>query len=298
MKPGIAMLSSESLRDTLGRYADLIRLDRPIGVFLLLWPALWALWVAGAGRPDWLVVAVFVLGTFLMRSAGCAVNDYADRHFDGHVARTCRRPVASGRVSPREALAVFAVLSLVSFGLVSLLNVTTILMSFVAVALAATYPFMKRYTHYPQAVLGAAFGWAVPMAFTALQEHVPVEGWVLFAATLVWAMVYDTMYAMVDREDDLKLGIKSTAIAFGRYDRFVIGLLQVVMLAMLAWVGSAAGRGWLFAAGLVTAGALFGYQQYLIRRREPAACFRAFLNNNYVGIAIFAGVAADYLLVP
>ena len=292
-----AMVTADiPLRERLSRYADLIRLDRPIGIFLLLWPALWALWIAGEGRPEWSVVLIFVLGTVLMRSAGCAVNDYADRHLDGHVARTCRRPLAEGRVSPREALAVFVVLSLIAFSLVLFLNRTTILMSFAAAALAATYPFMKRYTHLPQVVLGAAFGWAVPMAFTALRDSVPAEGWVLFAATLIWAVIYDTMYAMVDREDDLKVGIKSTAILFGRRDRLIIGLLQVSMLGLLAWVGASAGRGLWFFAGLCLATGLFVYQQYLIRGREPAACFRAFLNNNYVGLVLFAGLAVDYLV--
>lgn len=297
MKPGIATPEPVSFRERLSRYADLIRLDRPIGVLLLLWPALWALWMAGHGEPDWVAVAIFSVGTFLMRSAGCAVNDYADRHLDGHVARTCERPVASGRVSPGEALAVFAVLALLAFGLVLFLNLRTVLMSFVAIALAATYPFMKRYTHFPQVVLGAAFGWAVPMAFTALQERVPLEGWVLFGATVVWAVIYDTMYAMVDREDDLKVGIKSTAIAFGEHDRLVIGLLQVLMLVLLFWAGMTAGRGALFLAGLVVAACLFAYQLFLIRRQEPGACFRAFLNNNYVGAAIFCGLALDYLVI-
>ena len=298
MNPGLATSGSIPPRERLSRYADLIRLDRPIGVFLLLWPALWALWIAGDGRPDWLVVAVFVVGTFLMRSAGCAINDYADRDFDGHVARTCRRPVASGRVSPREALGVFMVLSVLAFGLVSLLNVKTILLSVPAVALAATYPFMKRYTHFPQVVLGAAFGWAVPMAFMALQNRAPVEAWLLFAATVVWAVVSDTMYAMVDRKDDLKVGIKSTAIAFGSRDRLVIGALQFVMLAMLVWVGLRAERGALYFAGLAVTGGLFLYQQYLIRERDPGSCFRAFLNNNYVGMSVFIGLFVDYLVFP
>jgi len=298
MKPGAAASPELPWRLRLGRYADLIRLDRPIGIFLLLWPALWALWIAGEGHPDWRVVMIFVLGTVLMRSAGCAVNDYADRHLDGHVARTCRRPVASGQVSPREAVGVFVVLSLLAFALVLLLNTQTILMSFVAVALAASYPFMKRYTHLPQVVLGAAFGWAVPMAFTALQDGVPSAAWVLFAATVVWAVIYDTMYAMVDREDDLKVGIKSTAILFGRHDRLIIGVLQVAMLAMLWWVGHSAGRGPVYLLGLAVAGGLFAYQQYLIRDRDTKACFRAFLDNNRVGMAIFVGLAADYLLYP
>lgn len=296
MKQPLAATSDDTLRDRLSHYADLVRLDRPIGIFLLLWPALWALWIAGNGHPPWSVVLIFVLGTALMRSAGCAVNDYADRHLDGFVSRTCRRPLAEGRVSPREALGVFVVLSLIAFALVLFLNAKTVMMSFAAAALAATYPFMKRYTHLPQVVLGAAFGWAVPMAFTALQNRVPAEGWVLFIATVVWAVIYDTMYAMVDREDDLKVGIKSTAILFGRFDRLIIGLLQVLMIVLLWWVGDAAARGAAFFLALAVAAGLFGYHQYLIREREPAACFKAFLNNNHVGLVLFVGLAVDYLI--
>ena len=282
--------------DRLSLYAELIRLNRPIGIFLLLWPGLWALWIAGAGQPTWWVVLIFLAGTALMRSAGCAINDYADRDFDGHVARTHQRPIASGRVSPREALMVFVVLSLLAFVLVLFLNSTTILMSFVAVALAGVYPFMKRYTHMPQLVLGMAFGWAVPMAFTALQERVPPVAWLLFAAAVIWALIYDTMYAMVDREDDRRIGIKSTAILFGRQDRLIIGLLQILMLALLAGAGLLAGLGLFYWLGLVTAGLLFVYQQWLISEREPARCFRAFLNNNWFGMSVFIGIAIDYYL--
>ena len=280
----------------LRNYWKLVRADRPIGAFLLLWPALWALWFAGAGRPTWWVVAIFVLGTFLMRSAGCAINDFADRHVDGRVERTAQRPLAIGAVSPREALGVFVVLSLVSFALVLLLNRLTILHSFVAVALAAVYPFMKRYTHLPQLVLGAAFGWAVPMAFTALQEQVPPLGWLLFAATVLWALIYDTMYAMVDREDDLKVGIKSTAILFGRFDRLIIGLAQAAMLGLLWYVGELGGRGLWWQLGLLAGAALFVWQQYLIRARERHACFQAFLNNNWFGLVLFAALFLDYLV--
>ena len=279
----------------LRNYWKLVRADRPIGAFLLLWPALWALWFAGAGRPTWWVVAIFVLGTFLMRSAGCAINDFADRHVDGRVERTAQRPLAIGAVSPREALGVFVVLSLVSFALVLLLNRLTILHSVVAVALAAVYPFMKRYTHLPQLVLGAAFGWAVPMAFTALQEQVPPLGWLLFAATVLWALIYDTMYAMVDREDDLKVGIKSTAILFGRFDRLIIGLAQAAMLGLLWYVGELGGRGLWWQLGLLAGAALFVWQQYLIRARERHACFQAFLNNNWFGLVLFAALFLDYL---
>lgn len=280
-----------------GHYWRLVRADRPIGIYLLLWPALWALWIAAAGVPPLPVLLVFVLGTALMRSAGCAINDYADREFDGHVERTAQRPLATGSVTPREALAVFVVLSLLAFALVLTLNSKTIAHSIVAVSLAALYPFTKRYTHFPQLVLGIAFGWAVPMAFTALQNEIPPVAWVLFGATVVWALIYDTMYAMVDRDDDLAVGIKSTAILFGRYDRLVIGCLQIVMLGMLSTAGVMAGRGPLFQLGLAAAAGLFLYQQWLIRDRQRAVCFRAFLNNHYVGMAIFAGLFLDYLIL-
>ena len=285
-----------SLRERLGRYAKLVRLDRPIGILLLLWPALWALWVAGDGQPRWEVVLIFMLGVVLMRSAGCAINDYADRHIDGRVARTRERPIAAGLVSPKEALGVFVVLSLLAFGLVLLLNWQTIAMSVVAVLLAASYPFMKRYTHLPQLVLGVAFGWAVPMAFTALTGEIPTVAWLLFAATAIWALVYDTEYAMVDREDDLKIGVKSTAILFGDHDRLIIGVFQVSMFVILILVGSALGLGVYYYLGLAGAGLAAMRQQFLIRHREPKGCFLAFLNNNYLGMVLFLGLAADYLL--
>jgi len=290
---------TEAVKDwriRLGHYWRLVRADRPIGIYLLLWPALWALWVAAEGIPPWWTLLVFVLGTALMRSAGCAINDYADRDFDGHVSRTAQRPLATGLVSPREALVVFVVLSLLAFALVLTLNTKTIAYSFVAMVLAASYPFMKRYTHMPQLVLGMAFGWAVPMAFTALQNQTPPVAWVMFAATVVWALIYDTMYAMVDREDDIKIGIKSTAILFGRFDRVVIGLLQALMLTLLWLVGDMAGRGILYQAALAAGAGLFVYHQWLIRRREPQACFRAFLNNHYFGMLVFLGLFGDYLL--
>jgi 4-hydroxybenzoate polyprenyltransferase len=283
-------------RTRLARYLDLVRADRPIGILLLLWPALWALWIAGVGNPPWGIVLIFLLGTAVMRSAGCAINDYADRGFDGHVARTCGRPVASGHVSPREALGVFAALSLVAFGLVLFLNRQTVLMSVVALALAASYPFTKRITHWPQLVLGLAFGWAVPMAFTAIQGTVPPVGWVLFVATVVWALIYDTEYAMVDRADDLKIGVKSTAILFGERDRLIIGLLQALMLALLAAAGWLAGRGATYYAGLGVGALLFARQQWMIRDREPKKCFRAFLDNNQFGMAVFFALLIDCLL--
>jgi 4-hydroxybenzoate polyprenyltransferase len=277
-----------------GAYWRLVRADRPIGIYLLLWPALWGLWIAAGGLPPPWILFVFVAGTVLMRSAGCAINDYADREFDGHVERTAQRPLATGQVSPREALGVFAVLSLLAFGLVLTLNPLTIAHSFVAVALAALYPFTKRYTHMPQLFLGLAFGWAIPMAFTAVQGAIPPVAWVLFTATVLWALIYDTMYAMVDREDDLAIGVKSSAILFGRFDRLVVGLLQVAMLALLWFAGEQAGRGLAYVGGLAVAAALFAYQQHLIRSRARAACFRAFLNNHLVGLTIFVGLVVDY----
>ncbi|MBM4041110.1 MAG: 4-hydroxybenzoate octaprenyltransferase [Planctomycetes bacterium] len=292
---GNAQAASVSLGERLRRYALLVRLHRPIGAFLLLWPALWALWLAGGGRPPWQVVAVFVLGGVLMRSAGCAINDFADRRFDGHVERTRARPLATGLVRPGEAVGVFVALSLAALGLALTLNWLTVALSLVAVGLTAIYPFTKRVTHFPQLVLGVTFGWAVPMAFTAVLGTLPVLAWWLFAATLVWVLVYDTEYSMVDRNDDAKIGIKSTAIFFGRYDRLLVGLLQAVLLAMLLGIGLAAGRGACYMGGLAAAAALALYQQLLIRRRERAGCFRAFLNNNYFGMVVFLGLLLDYL---
>jgi len=283
-------------RERLALYTKLVRLDRPIGIFLLMWPALWALWIAGEGDPPWGILLIFVAGVVLMRSAGCAINDFADRDFDGQVARTRGRPIAAGLIDPREALGVFLVLGLAAFALVLFLDWRAVALSVVALGLAVIYPFMKRYTHMPQLFLGAAFGWAVPMAFTAVVGSVPVLAWLLFSATVVWALVYDTQYAMVDREDDLKVGIKSTAILFGRYDRLIIGLLQVLLLGLLAYVGYLAGRGAWYAVGLIAAAVLAVHHQYLIRDREPATCFRAFLDNNYLGMVVFLGLVADYAL--
>jgi 4-hydroxybenzoate polyprenyltransferase len=283
-------------RERLALYAKLVRLDRPIGIFLLMWPALWALWIAGEGSPPWGVVLIFVAGVVLMRSAGCAINDFADRNLDGQVARTRERPIAAGLVSPKEAIGVFLVLSLISFLLVLFLNWRTIALSVVALALAVLYPFTKRYTHLPQLFLGAAFGWAVPMAFTAITGSVPPLAWLLFFATVVWALVYDTQYAMVDRDDDLKAGIKSTAILFGRYDRQIIGLLQLLFLVLLVYVGHLAERDGWYLGGLAVAAAFAAHHQFLIRDREPKACFQAFLDNNYLGMAVFIGLVADYAL--
>ena len=287
----------QDLRTRLTRYGYLARLHRPIGILLLLWPALWALWIAGNGRPDPKIVLIFILGVTLMRSAGCAINDFADRDFDGHVERTRERPLATGLIRPWEALMVFAVLALCAFLLVLLLNRETVLMSFVALPLAIVYPFVKRYTHLPQLVLGMAFGWAVPMAFMAVTGSVPAVGWLLFVAAVIWTLVYDTQYAMVDREDDLKIGIKSSAILFGRYDNLIVGLLQVVMLLLLFLVGMMAERGLFYQLGLLAGGGLFLYQQWLTRQRQPKACFDAFLNNNLFGLVIFIGLLLDYLIV-
>ena len=280
--------------ERLRQYALLMRLDRPIGSLLLLWPTLWALWIAGAGHPDSKVVVVFVAGVFLMRSAGCVINDYADRHVDPHVARTRARPLAAGRVTPREALWLFAVLCLAAFALVLTMNMLTILMSFGAVALAALYPFMKRYTHLPQVVLGMAFGWSIPMAFAAETGSVPPLAWLLFVANVLWTMAYDTMYGMVDRDDDIRIGVKSTAVLFGDADRVLIALLQGMALFALVLIGKQAGLGIYYHAGLAVAAALALYQLYLIRHRAGPACFKAFLNNNWFGAAVFAGLALDY----
>ena len=282
------------MMERLVQYALLARMHQPIGTLLLLWPTLWALWIAGAGEPDPAVVVVFVAGVFIMRSAGCVINDFADRKVDPHVRRTMNRPIASGKVTPREALGVFAALCLVALGLVLTLNRLAVMYSFAAVALAASYPFMKRWTHLPQVHLGVAFGWGIPMAFAALTGAVPALAWLLLTGVVAWAIAYDTMYAMVDREDDLRVGVKSSAILFGGADRFFVGASQVAVLAVLVLAGRQAGLGVFHDAATALSALLFLYQQHLIRDREPAACFKAFLNNNWVGALVFAGIVADY----
>jgi len=277
-------------------YALLVRLDRPIGNLLLLWPTLWALWIAGEGAPSVKNVVIFVLGVFVMRAAGCAINDFADRDFDPHVKRTTRRPLARRLIRPWEALMVFCLLSLLAFGLALLTNPLTIALSVPAILLAASYPFMKRFTHLPQLHLGAAFGWGIPMAFAAQTGTLPPVCWLLFIANIFWATIYDTMYAMVDRDDDVEIGVKSTAVLFGDADRFIVGILQVCFLLTLLLAGHRAGLGYGFVAGVLGAGALSIWQQYLIRGRERMACFRAFLNNNWLGAVVFAGILADYYL--
>ncbi|MEI8594421.1 4-hydroxybenzoate octaprenyltransferase [Photobacterium sp. Hal280] len=277
-------------------YWQLARMDRPIGSLLLMWPTLWALFLAADGMPDIKVLVVFVLGVFSMRAAGCVINDYADRHFDGHVKRTAQRPLPSGLISEREALGFFAVLSFVSFALVLTMNTLTIQLSVVGLLLAAAYPFMKRYTHLPQLVLGMAFGWAIPMAYAAQSGALPPVAWLLFIANILWTIAYDTQYAMVDRDDDLKIGIKSTAILFGRNDKRMIGLLQLGTLGLLIVVGMQMGLSQLYYWSLLGAAALFVYQQMLIRGREREPCFKAFLNNNYVGMLVWLGMAAGLML--
>jgi len=274
--------SGVSWLERLKLYAELIRLNRPISIYLLLWPTLWGLWFAASGIPDLKILIIFVLGVILMRSAGCAINDYADRDFDLHVARTKERPLTSGKIQAKEALLVFVVLALIAFLLVIQLNTTTILMSIVAVILAGTYPFMKRYHSFPQVHLGAAFAWAIPMAYTAITTEAPtLEAWLLFIATLLWTTAYDTQYGMVDIEDDLKIGIKSTAIFFGKYDNAIIGILHLLTLIILVIVGLMTDRGVSFYFGILVALSLATYQQVLTKDRKPEKCLQAFLNNHW-----------------
>ena len=288
-------MTAATLQTKLAAYGQLMRLHRPIGTLLLLWPTLWALWIAGDGQPPWAVVAIFTVGTLLMRSAGCVINDYADREFDPYVQRTAQRPLAAGTVRPGEAVALFVVLCLVAFGLVLTLNRLTIYLALVGAVLAATYPFFKRFTHMPQAYLGIAFGWGIPMAFAAVAGSVPAVAWLLLAANILWTVAYDTMYAMEDRPDDLQVGVRSTAILFGHWDRVIIGGLQLAALALMAWVGVRLGFGGWYAAGLAGAVAFGVYQQWLIRNRERGPCLRAFLNNQWLGGAVFAGIVLEYL---
>ncbi len=276
-------------------YATLMRVDRPIGTFLLLWPTLWAVWIAGQGRPDPHVLVVFLAGVFVMRSAGCVINDFADRGFDPHVERTRERPIAAGRVTPREALALFTMLCLMGLALVLTLDPGVLKWAVIGVAVAAVYPFMKRVTHLPQLWLGLAFSWGIPMAFVAQSGQVPASAWWLVAANVSWTVAYDTIYAMVDREDDLKVGVKSTAILFGRYDRAAVAMFQALTLILLGGIGVILELDGYFFAALIVAGLLMGYQQVLIKQRQPAACFRAFLNNAWVGAIVFVGLVLNYL---
>ena len=286
---------SAFIKDRFIQYWLLARFDKPIGILILLWPALWALWVASAGHPDPLVLTVICLGVVLMRAAGCVINDYADRDFDPHVERTNQRPIAAGKVSPKEGLWFFVILCLLAFGLVLWLNLFTIELSFMGAFLAASYPFMKRYTQLPQAYLGIAFGWAVPMSFSAQTDTIPPVAWIMYFAVLLWALVYDTMYAMVDKDDDLKIGVKSTAILFGAYDRHIMAVLQLIIISLLIIIGQMQGLGLPYYSGLFVATVLCVYQQKLIFHREKPLCFKAFLNSNWFGLVVFLGLFVDYL---
>jgi len=278
-------------------YAKLMRIDKPVGIWLLLWPMLWALWLAGDGHPDQGLFVVFMLGVFIMRSAGCVLNDYADRKIDPYVERTRTRPIASGAVSPAEALILFAALSLIAIGLATMLNRQAQLLAIVAAGLTVAYPFIKRYVSIPQFVLGAAFGWAVPMAFAAQTGETPQLAWLVFGVALIWAVIYDTFYAMVDREDDIKVGVKSTAILFGDVDLFVIAGLQSLMLLGLIFVGLRATLGFWYFAAVAIAACLMAYHLWLARDRQPAGCFAAFLHNHLIGLVVFIGIVLHYSFV-
>ncbi len=288
--------SAKQSMNKLALYFRLVRLDKPIGTLLLLWPTLGALWIASAGKPDWTVLLIFSLGTLLMRSAGCAVNDYADQDFDKFVKRTADRPITSGRISGKEALAVAAVLAMLSFALILPLNALTRHLSVAALMIAASYPYFKRFFAIPQAYLGIAFGFGIPMAFAAVQDQVPAVAWVMLLANVFWAVAYDTAYAMVDRDDDLKIGIKTSAITFGRYDVAAIMACYAIYLLLMLACGWQLGLGLAYLAGLAVAAAIALYHYTLIRTRERERCFYAFRHNNWLGAAVFGGIALDYLL--
>lgn len=275
-------------------YSRLMRLEKPIGIYLLLWPTLWALWIAAEGFPDQKVLLIFIAGVVLMRSAGCVINDVADRKIDRHVERTKNRPITSGRVSTIEALGLFTALTLTAFLLVLMTNTLTIGLALIAVVLAVAYPFMKRYTYMPQLVLGMAFGMSIPMAFAAQTGDVPAYAWILYVANVLWTLTYDTMYAITDREDDLKIGVKSTAILFGEYDRLILAILQLLALFSLFMVGQHLHLGNWYYTGLSAAAVLFIYHQYLIKDRKGDLCFKAFLHNHWVGLVIFLGIVLHY----
>ena len=286
-----------NLRQQFPQYLKLIRFDRPIGSYLLLWPTLWALWIAADGIPDLKILFIFVLGVFVMRSAGCAINDFADRDIDAHVERTENRPLATGAISAKEAIGVFLFLSLLAFILALQLNALTIKLSVVALVLAATYPFMKRVHMLPQVHLGVAFAWAIPMAYTALNNSLPdLSIWLVFLTTMIWTTAYDTMYGMADRKEDLALGLKSTAILFGDHDKLIVGLMQLVVVVLLALIGTLKALGGFYYLGVIAASVFFVYQQYLIRDRDEKLCFIAFQNNNWFGMVVFIGLALDYFL--
>ncbi len=287
-------MNLETISKKLDAYERLMRLDKPIGILLLLWPTLWALWIASRGIPDWITLLIFITGTVLMRSAGCVMNDIADRKFDGLVERTKNRPLATGEVNVKEAYLLAAVLALAAFCLVLMFNQKTILLSFAALFLAATYPYTKRLLAIPQAYLGVAFGFGIPMAFAAVNDYIPPLAWVLLVANVFWAIAYDTQYAMIDREDDVKIGIKSSAIFFGQYDVIAVMVCYAIMLSLLVYVGQFMGFNKLYYAGLAAALLLACRQYVLIRNRDKTLCFKAFLHNNWIGLAIFIGLAAQY----
>jgi 4-hydroxybenzoate polyprenyltransferase len=282
----------------LRNYGKLMRIDKPIGLWLLLWPTLWALWLAGEGHPDQGLFVVFVVGVFIMRSAGCVLNDYVDRKIDPYVERTRTRPIASGAVAPMEALVLFVALSLIAIGLATMLNRPARLLAIIAAGLTVAYPFIKRWVSIPQFVLGAAFGWAVPMAFAAQTGGTPQLAWLVFGVAVIWAVIYDTFYAMVDREDDRKLGVKSTALLFGEVDLFVIAGLQILMLAALILIGLLAELGFWYFLSVAGAAGLMAYHQWLARDRQPAGCFAAFLHNHHIGLVIFIGIVLHYAFTP
>jgi len=271
-----------------------MRFDKPIGILLLLWPTLWALWVAGAGSPSIKNIVVFCTGVVLMRAAGCIMNDVADRNFDPRVERTRCRPLAAGELTVRQALITFVVVMLLAFGLVLLTNAATIKLAFIGAALAASYPFFKRWTHFPQVVLGVAFGWGIPMAFTAENGQVASVAWLILLINVIWSVIYDTLYAMVDRDDDISIGLKSTAILFGDYDLLILRILKVIMIVLLLLLGMYLHLSWPWFAGVLVAAGLFVLQQLWVKERQRDACFKAFLNNNWVGLSIFAGLLAAY----
>jgi len=287
-------MNREAIARRLDAYERLIRLDKPIGTLLLLWPTLWAVWLASNGRPSARILIVFVVGTLLMRSAGCAINDFADRHFDPHVERTRSRPLAAGEISPAEALAVGAILALLAFGLVLFLNRFAILLSLLGLAVAVSYPFTKRFFALPQAYLGIAFGFGIPMAYAAVQNRLPLEAWVLLAANVFWAIAYDTEYAMVDRDDDVKLGIRTSALTLGRFDVAAVMACYAATMLLLVWIGAERRLGLPYYGGLAVAWTMMGYHYWLIRGRSREGCFKAFRHNNWVGAAVFAGIALSY----
>ena len=274
----------------------LMRFHKPIGAFLLIWPTLWGLWIAANGTPQVKILSVFIIGVIIMRAAGCIINDVADRHFDQYVERTKMRPLTSGKLSLRSALILFALLYAIAFSLVCLLNTLTIELAIAAAAIAILYPFMKRFTHWPQLILGVAFSWGIPMAFAAITNTVPLIAWWLFITSALWTITYDTEYAMTDRQDDIKIGLKSTAILFGKYDRIIIALLQALIILSLIGIGITLKMHWPYFISVIIATAFFLYHQQLIAKRDPKSCFKAFLNNNWFGLTIFLGILLSYLL--